>query len=252
MPEGLAGALSTPGLWMLLVAIVAAGLVRGFAGFGTALIFMPVATRVIETAEAIAIMSITGMGALLVLVPRAWPVAAKAEVATLAVPAILCAPLGVLLLAIVPETPLRWAVAIAAGITLSALVSGWRYGGRVGGGGLVGIGAAAGVLGGSTGLTGPPVILFYLAGPDRAATVRANTILFLGALEFGVIGAILAQGLLTPRAVWLGVVLTVLYMGFTAVGQALFAEGRETLYRRVAYAVIGAAIIAGLPVWDGG
>ena len=252
MPEGLWSALQTPNAWMLVVAIVAAGLVRGFAGFGTALVFIPVATRVIEPAEATALMTITGMGALLVLVPRAWGVASKREVATLAVPAILCAPLGVLLLRIVPEVPLRWAVALAASLTLAALVSGWRYRGRVGRPGLAAVGASAGMLGGSTGLTGPPVILFYLAGPDRAAVVRANTILFLGALEFGVAGAILAQGLLTERALWLGAVLTALYMTFTAAGQALFSEEREALYRRVAYAVIGIAIAAGLPIWDGG
>ena len=249
MPDGLAGALGTPGLSLLLVVIVAAGLVRGFAGFGTGLIFMPVATRVIDPAEAIAILSITGIGAMFVLVPKAWPVAAKTEVATLAVPAIICAPLGVWLLSVVPEVPLRWAVAIAASLTLAALVSGWRYRGRVTRPGLSAVGASAGVLGGSTGLTGPPVILFYLAGPDRAAVVRANTILFLSALEFGVIASILLGGLLTERAVWLGLILTAIYMVMTAVGQSLFTEGRESLYRRVAYAVIAVAILTGLPIW---
>ena len=43
MPDTLLQAWATPGLIWLLVAIGIAGIVRGFTGFGTALIFVPVA-----------------------------------------------------------------------------------------------------------------------------------------------------------------------------------------------------------------
>lgn len=43
MPEALAGVLATPGLVWLILTISVAGIVRGFTGFGTALVFVPVA-----------------------------------------------------------------------------------------------------------------------------------------------------------------------------------------------------------------
>jgi hypothetical protein len=35
----------------------------------------------------------------------------------------------------------------------------------------------------------------------------------------------------------------------TLTGQRLFTPAREGLYRRLAYGVIGAAVLYGLPVW---
>ena len=44
---------------------------------------------------------------------------------------------------------------------------------------LLSIGGFSGLTGGFLGMPGPPVILFYLAGPYCSAVVRANTLLFL-------------------------------------------------------------------------
>ena len=48
MPEALTQGLATPGLIWLLFTIGLAGIVRGFSGFGTALIFVPVANIFLE------------------------------------------------------------------------------------------------------------------------------------------------------------------------------------------------------------
>ena len=43
MPDAALAALELPGVWWLAATLVAAGIVRGFSGFGSALIFVPVA-----------------------------------------------------------------------------------------------------------------------------------------------------------------------------------------------------------------
>ena len=48
MPDLIGAALAVPGIWWLVGAIVAAGLVRGFSGFGSAMIIMPAASSVLE------------------------------------------------------------------------------------------------------------------------------------------------------------------------------------------------------------
>ena len=250
MAEGAAAALATPGLVWMLLTIAVAGVVCGFTGFGTAMILMPVATRFVPAAEVIAVLVATGIAASAQLVPPAWRMAHRGEVGRLLIGALVAVPAGVWLLARLDLTVLRWVVAAAAAVLLILLVRGWRWPGRPGVGGLVGIGAGSGLLGGLTGLTGPPVILFYLSGPRAAAEVRANTILYLNALNVVVAGNLAVQGLITTRALWLAAVMAPAYLLAMAAGQAAFAPGRERGYRNAAYGVIALAILSGLPVFD--
>jgi len=60
------------------------------------------------------------------------------------------------------------------------LMSGWRYTGSRPLPLNIGIGTLAGLLKGATGMSGPPVILYLLAGPEAAKQHRANLILFFG------------------------------------------------------------------------
>ena len=72
MPEARGSAPAEPGLVWLLIATIVAGLCFGFAGFGTALIFLPIATSVVPPEAAVAIMSLIGMGSVIAMLPRTW------------------------------------------------------------------------------------------------------------------------------------------------------------------------------------
>ncbi len=83
MPEALVTALESPGLFWMIVTIGVAGLVRGFTGFGTAMIFVPVGTQFLPTADVVFLMAGTGLVSTMALFPSAWRVADKAEVSAL-------------------------------------------------------------------------------------------------------------------------------------------------------------------------
>lgn len=252
MPEPLAAALATPGLVWLILAISVAGIVRGFSGFGTALIFVPVAGIFLPPQVIVGVMMLTGLISSSALLPRAWGKADRREVGLLAFAALLTVPLGLWLMSRSDPVLIRWCVAVIATVTLAALVSGWRFSGRVNGPQLGGIGAAAGVIGGLTGLTGPVVILFYLAGQSSAQAVRANTILFLAALDVVIVANLLLQGVVNMGLLALAVLLALPYVTTSLIGQALFDPRHERLYRWVAYAVIALAVLSGLPIWNDG
>ncbi|RDC71085.1 sulfite exporter TauE/SafE family protein [Rhodovulum sp. 12E13] len=234
----------------LACTIAAAGIVRGFTGFGTALVFMPVAGALIDPPLAVLTLVVTGMAVWPVLLPPAWGKAARGEVAVMGAAALFGVPMGVALLAALPVETLRWVVAVAAALTLAALVSGWRYTRRVGRGGLAAVGASAGLLGGATGLGGPPAILFYLAGPSGAERVRANTILFLCVLDISITVALLLRFSFGWAELAFCAVLAVPYAATTLLGQRLFRPERERAYRGAAYLLIAGAILMGLPLWS--
>ncbi len=250
MPEVVQGVLAAPGLVWIALAFLAAGLVRGFTGFGTALIVMPVAAAFLPLPVAIALVMTAGMASWPLIVPRAIREADKAEVLILAGAAAVTTPLGVWILTWADRDILRWMVSLAATATLIALVTGWRYQGRVRGPGLWGVGGVSGVLGGTTGLTGPPVILFYLASTRAANLMRANTILFLALLDIAVIANMIWRDLIGWAVVPLSLTLAVPYGTGIIVGQGLFRPDLEREYRLLAYGVIAVAILTGLPLFD--
>lgn len=249
MPEAFGAALATPGLGWLALILLLAGLVRGFTGFGTALIFMPAASALLSLPVAVAVLAVIDLIAQPLIVPRALREADRREVAVLGLAALLSVPLGVWLLGRVDDSALRWGVALVATLTLAALVSGWRYRGRVGRAGLAGIGAAAGITGGATGLAGPPVILFYLAGQAEAAQVRANTILFLAAVDIVILANLLLAGLVGTADIARALLLVLPYGAGLLAGQRLFRPERERAFRVLAYLVIALAIVTGLPIF---
>ncbi|SLN36693.1 Sulfite exporter TauE/SafE [Roseovarius litorisediminis] len=252
MPDLLNSVLATPGLIWLVLAIGCAGIVRGFTGFGTALIFVPVAGIFLSPQHVIAIITLTGIASTSALLPRAWGQANRPEVGILALAALVTVPAGLWLLDRLDPVTIRWIVAAVAATTLSALVAGWRFSGQMNRPGLLAIGAVAGVIGGLTGLTGPVVILFYLAGQSAAQSVRANTILFLAALDFVIVSNLLLRGTVEWPTVALAVTLAVPYFITSLIGQSMFDPKRERLYRWAAYGVIGLAVLSGLPVWGSG
>ena len=90
----LSDVLATPGLIWLVVTIGAAGIVRGFTGFGTALIFVPVAGMFLPSAEVIALITLTGVASTMALLPKAWATAEKRDVGLLSLAALVTVPVG--------------------------------------------------------------------------------------------------------------------------------------------------------------
>lgn len=250
MLDALSGAIASDGFWVLSVTFLAAGLVRGFTGFGTALIVVPVAGIYLPPPQILMVMGVSGLLANLLLVPSAWGQADRGEVGVLAIAAIVGVPLGAALLGVWDALAIRWVVAGVCFATLIAVISGWQWRGRLGTSGLTAVGFGAGCLGGLTALSGPLVLMFYLANARRAEAVRANMILFLGALDFLLIAAVLGRGEGEWSTVWLTLLVSIPYLLAISVGKALFDPSKERLYRTVAYLIVGIAVLTGLPIWD--
>ena len=251
MPDGLTAALAVPGLVPVMAAVLVAGLVYGFAGFGAALIAIPVLTRFMEPETAVVAFGIAGSGSAVTMLPRVWPQADRRATAWMVLAAALTAPAGLWILVHADPRPLRWVICAVTGVTLALVVAGWRLRLGSGPGARLALGAATGGLGGATGLTGPLVILTNLASGDAADRMRANLASFLTLLNFVFLPTLLAMGAVGARAAWLGALMLPVYVLGTEAGARLHRPGRERLYRRLAYLVVGTALVLALPLWDG-
>lgn len=248
MPDWLAGAWSYPGLGWLAAILFVAGLVRGFAGFGTALIFMPLSALFLPPVWAIIVLIVLDLTGPLPLLPRAIRDGDLRDVAVLALGCALCIPLGTMLLERIDPELFRWCTACLALCMVALLVSGWRHDVRLGRVALGGIGGVGGFLGGFTGMPGPPVILTYMSGRYAATTIRGNTILYLMAFDVMVAITFGIRGLFVPEALAVAVLLAPPYLLGNMAGARLFDPAHAGMYRWVAYSVIAGSAIMALPI----
>lgn len=243
-------AVSFEGLPVLILAVFVAGIVRGFAGFGTAMVFVPIAAQVVEPIYAILMMMTFDLFGPLVLLPRAWRDGEPKDVGLLGVGAIIGLPFGVHLLTQLDPIVFRWLVSLLALSLLVLLISGWRYRNPLGALMTSVVGVISGFLCGVAALPGPPVIMSYMSSPRSPQVVRGNMILYLfvvDILSFIVFGL---KALLVLFPLVIGLILAVPYAVAGLIGQKIFNPEKEHIYRRVAYFLIAFSALAGLPVWD--
>ena len=250
MPDIVGTALALPGLWWLICAIVAAGLVRGFTGFGSAMIIMPAASSVLDPFAALAFLTVVEFWGPLPNLPDALRTGQRAEALRLLIGAAAGLPLGLLALSFLAPAAFGWLVSCVVLVLLVLLMTGWRYRGTLRTGAVAAVGTVGGLLGGVAGIPGPPVIMLYMASALPIATVRANFLLYLLGIDLMMIAVFAVTGLLDVTAVVVGLICVPVYMVANVAGAQLFDPGAERLFRAVAYLVIAASAILGLPVWE--
>jgi hypothetical protein len=234
----------------LLVSAFAAGLARGFSGFGAALIFVPLASSVVGPQLAAPLLLIVDAIASIGLVPGAWEKSDRRAVATMAAGAIVGVPVGAFVLASVNPIVIRWAIVGVVAALLALLTSGWRYKGRPSAGLSVVVGGISGLFSGVAQIGGPPVVAYWLGGGHSRAIVRANIVLFFVISSVISIASYLASGLLTETALALSLTATPCYGLGLALGSLAFRRAGEAMFRRVCLALIAVGAVISLPILD--
>jgi len=242
--------LQTEGLIWIGVAVFFAALVRGFCGFGSALVYLPIAAQFLEPASVIASMIAFSMIGPIPLIPRAIRDCDQTEVLRLGLSGAIGIPLGVVLLTRLEPEIFRWLVSGMALVTLVALGSGLRYRQAPSAKLAIGTGFVSGLFGGFIGLAGPPVILLYLGGQKKIAEIRATILLFLFIIDIAVMLTFLVRGLISIDAAIIGGLMIPAYMIGGLIGAKLFSPAHEKAFRLTAYAIITAALLTGLPIFD--
>lgn len=235
----------------LAVAIsILAGVVRGFSGFGSALIFIPLMSAVYgpQTAAATFVVIDLAVGAF--FVPRVWRKADFRQILPLAAAAVTAAQFGALILLYTEPIWLRWGISALVAIVVIVLASGWRYHGRPIVPVTIGVGLLAGLLGGAVQMSGPPIIVYWLGSAAAAAIVRANFIVYFTIFSAASVLTYAFRGLLPPEVLLLALLIGPLQITAMALGGRLFHLASEKTYRRVAYIIVALSAVAAMPLWD--
>ena len=116
-------------LSFLISAVVAciAGMVRGFAGFGAAMLMTPVFSALYGPAVGIALCLLLEIAVALPLLPAVVRLVDWRRIGLLLVAAVVGVPLGNLVLTLADPEPMRWAISAIVLTAVALLASGWRF-----------------------------------------------------------------------------------------------------------------------------
>ena len=233
----------------LILGATLAGLVRGFSGFGTAMVFIPIAGQVLSPIATLTVLFVMDLIGPIPNIPRALRDGQLVDVSRLFVGSLIGAPIGVYLLTLMSEDVFRLSGASFSLLLLVLLIFGVRYRGTLSKGLIYLTGSIGGLFGGAVGIPGPPVIMLYMASTLPPAVIRANNTLFLLVVDVLFFSIFWLKGLLLTHYILIGIIIAVPYLTFCILGAFLFNPRREKIYRITAYIIIFSSAFSALPIW---
>jgi uncharacterized membrane protein YfcA len=225
---------------------VFAGMVRGFSGFGAAMVMTPAFSALYGPAIGISLCLLLEIAVAFPLLPRALKYVDWHRIGVLLLAALVGAPLGNIVLTRVAPEPMRWAISLIVLGAVALLASGWRFRGRPRPATTLAAGGISGFLNGFSGMAGPPIIFYYLAGRETAERVRANLTTYFIFVDLMTLAVFAGRDLIgwqtAVQALWL--IPAVIAGGL--LGERLFPLASERFYRRLAFTLLVAVAIGSL------
>jgi uncharacterized membrane protein YfcA len=229
----------------LICAVVAcfAGMVRGFAGFGAAMVMTPIFSAVHGPAVGVALCLLLEIAVALPVVPGVVRLVDWHRIGLLLVAAAVGVPVGSLVLTQLDPAPMRWAISAIVLGAVALLAGGWRFSGKPRTATTLTAGVSSGFLNGLAGMAGPPIAFYYLAGDETVTRVRANLTTYFAFVDLIAIATFVSRDLVDWDTAVLGLFLAPAVMAGGVVGSRLFPLASESFYRRLAFVLlVGVAI----------
>ena len=236
--------------WLLAyvaLCVLAAFVVRGFAGFGSSLVAVSALSLVLPPVRIVPAMFALEILASLSLLPSVRHDVNWRSLAWIVSGCVVATPLGVIVLSSAPLRLMRIGVSLVVLAAAALLLRGVSLSRVPGAAVTFVVGCASGVLNGSTGMGGPPAVLFYFSSQhDSVAVGRATIIAYFMFTEIYALVLAGAGGLLDGV-----MVVTILYsVPFVALGIWLghrrFIGTDAATFRRIVLWVLAALGIAGV------
>ncbi|WP_104071989.1 sulfite exporter TauE/SafE family protein [Albidovulum inexpectatum] len=237
--------LGAPGAAFLLVAVLGAAIVRGFAGFGFSALVVSAAGFVGDPMRAVPVVLFCEVVMTLQVARGIVADIDWVRVGCLLIGALIGLPIGLSFLLAIGVDGARAAISVfILGICI-LLVSGWRLRRALGALGNVGLGLVSGVANGAA-MAGLPVAAAMSAQPIPPRVFRATLIVYFAALDLLSLPVMWRAGLIGRDTVLAALAtMPVLLLG-NGLGQWGFARSRPAGFRLIAVALLASLASMGL------
>ena len=229
-----------------LLVVFAAGVVQGLSGFGFALVSAPLLSALMEPRLAMPIVITHGSLITLLPLPGVWRWIDVGMVIPLAASGLIGIPIGAYLLRVVEGNTLRVLVGLLVILFSILLLLGVKGLGGSSGWMIIPVGFLSGLLGGSTMMSGPPVILFLTHRGVEKRVFRASLIAYFTLLGMAAILTYILNGLINIQTVrWIILLMPSMALG-AVLGARLSQRVAEEAFRRFTLLLVMASGILSL------
>ena len=248
-----AAALADRRIYAAVAVAALAGLVRGFSGFGGAMIYMPLVAAIYDPRiAAVTILLVDFLCTTPFAIPEirrcnwreVWPISIAMAVGV---------PFGTWLLLVLDPIVLRWGIAIIVLSLLPPLAVGWRYRGEPR---LADHHRRRPVRrrergrGADRGPAGDPLLAEPVGSAGSAVIVRANIMVFFMICGVVLVAIYAWEGLFTAQTLALALLLGVPYIVGVGIGAFFFTAPRTGSTAASPMAIIALAALLSVPVLD--
>jgi uncharacterized membrane protein YfcA len=244
--NGLLNDPADPVFWIAVAVVFLGGGMRGFAGFGSAMLFAPVFAVMASPAHMVPLVVTLEFPIGVMLFMETRRQADWKFVVPMAIAAIIAMPLGIWLLVSVDQRALTIGISVAILLFVGLLMTGWRYRGPRPLPLTFGIGAASGAMMATSSVGGPPILLYMLAADHPAATIRANVVSYFFVTLFVLMAMVFWASPTALGAVIDGLVLCPATLIGVWLGSRMAGRANDQIYRMICYGFIVVAAVIGL------
>lgn len=229
----------------LAVAFFVAAFVRGYSGFGFAALVVSSASLVTNPLNLVPVVLIVDVLMTAQQAPSMRGHVDWRRAGALFAGALVGVPLGLWALTGIGVDAARAVIGVYVLIMCAALLAGWRFRGRVGSAGHIGVGVVSGMAN-AAGVGGLPVAVFFAAQPVAAAVFRATLIAYFTALDLWTVPLMWRAGMITGDTVQAAVMaLPILVFGIWLGGRHFLTTAPQD-FRRFAIYLLAVLATLGL------
>ncbi len=222
------------------------GFLRGFVGFGSALVIVPVLALIFTPKLAVVVFSIMDLPGMVQILPTAVRDCSRKKVLPMIVALLAGIPVGVYGLSTVDTNSMRIVISVLVLIMVGMLALNMRIVFATGTKTSVTGGVIGGIIQGMAGIGGPPIVALLLSRRDSPDTTRANIVVMMSILIIASIPVFWFFGLVSPRSLILGGLAAPIYLLAAYLGSRYFRTGGSGIYRSMALLILALTAISTL------
>lgn len=230
-------------LLLACAATFAAGLIRGFAGFGSGMIMVAVLLSLYPPMLAMPTVLFTELVLSLVMLPAAMPHIRWRLILPMAIAAAVVAPLGVWVLGGLNQESAKLLASAMILVFVALALLKKTTGEGVGRAAVLRAGAFSGFMGGVAGMTGPPVVGLLLRMQLPPRQIRATLIGYFVIIDGLLLLNFSLHGAGGLDYLGLGLVVLLPLICGSLLGASLFPRASPRTYRNLALATVSAAAV---------
>ena len=235
--------------FLISIVVVFSGFLRGFIGFGSGLLMIPILSYFYSPVFAMVFNIVIEIPATIYLTFVGVKKSNLKEITPMMITMMLTIPFGMIFLVSVDEQIIKTLMSFFLILFVILIGSGWRIKSSITNHVLTLGGFISGLMQGSTGMGGPPYVTVLLSKNDSDEVARANILVITSGLVISAIISLYFFGLFTKNILLTGAITAPFFVFSTYLGSRFFNVSGNKYYRNfslLALGIVGVATLIGV------